>query len=50
MYVWKSVLLVRLLKTLWEHLDKLGICTKTIWNKIIDLVIKTVLRFSRLLH
>ena len=38
------LLLLRLLKTLWDHLDKIGICSKTIWNKVIDLVIKTVLR------
>ena len=41
------VLMQRLLKTLWEHLDKQGVSTKTIWQKIVDLVIKTVLRYRR---
>jgi len=39
------LLMRRLLRTLWEYLEKqLGICPKTIWNKIVDLVVKTVLR------
>jgi len=39
------MMLVRLLKTLWDHLEKqMSICSKTIWTKIVDLVIKTIIR------
>ena len=37
--------MLRLLRTLWDYLDKqLGVSAKTIWSKVVELVIKTLLR------